>query len=45
MSGLTKKIVNGKVVFLKNNSRITPSEYYKLRYEKAKKGVKIELLL
>jgi hypothetical protein len=38
MSGLTKRVIKGKVVFLKNNNRITPSEYYKLRYEKSKKG-------
>ncbi len=37
MSGLTKKIVNGKVVFLYNNQRINPSLYYKLRYEMSKK--------
>ena len=37
MLGLTKRIVKGKVVFLKNNMRISPSEYYKLRYDQSKK--------
>ena len=37
MSGLTKKIVNGKVVFYHNNLRISPSKFYLLRYELNKK--------
>ena len=37
MSGLTKKVVKGKLVFLYKGLRITPSEYYKRRYKLSKK--------
>ncbi len=37
MSKLTKKVVNGKLVFLYCGIRINASKYYKLRYELNKK--------
>lgn len=37
MLGLTKKVVKGKLVFIYKGKRITPSKYYKLRFELSKR--------